>query len=90
MTLANNQLSPRPDKPREESRLHHFPVSFFAIIMGLSGLTLAWRAAGQSLFPNGYLYLGSVSTLVMCIVTIFYLAKMIRHPLAVNITRFQR
>jgi len=31
------------------SRLEHFPISFFAVIMGLAGLTLAWEKA-QSVF----------------------------------------
>jgi tellurite resistance protein len=80
MTLTNYQLS-QPDKETEEKlRLAHFPISFFATVMGLSGLTLAWKAAGQGIFPNGYLYLGALSSLVMGVVTFFYIAKIIKHP----------
>jgi tellurite resistance protein len=31
------------------SRLHHFPISWFAMIMGLAGFTLAWSAAEATL-----------------------------------------
>jgi len=33
----------------QTSRLEHFPISFFAVIMGLAGLTPAWEKA-QSVF----------------------------------------
>ncbi len=33
-------------------RLQHFPVSFFAVIMGLSGLTIAWDKAHAVLIPG--------------------------------------
>lgn len=36
-----------------ESRLAHFPVAFFAIVMGLSGLTLALRASEHALQIGG-------------------------------------
>ena len=29
------------------SRLQNFPISFFAMIMGMSGLTIAWEKAQQ-------------------------------------------
>ncbi|PWI34974.1 C4-dicarboxylate ABC transporter [Vibrio albus] len=63
-----------------EPRLVHFPISFFATVMGLSGLTLAWKAAGQGILPDGHLYLGTLSSVAMCIVTLFYIAKTIKHP----------
>jgi tellurite resistance protein len=34
------------------SRLQHFPVAFFAMIMGLSGLTIAWDKAHVVLIPG--------------------------------------
>jgi tellurite resistance protein len=67
-------------------RLAHFPVTFFATVMGLAGLSLAWgRAAvvldvpdwiGQALF---WLSLG-----VYAAVLLAYVAKLVRHPQAVR------
>ncbi|UWP90402.1 SLAC1 anion channel family protein [Aliiroseovarius crassostreae] len=68
--------------PPEFSRLAHFPVTFFAIVMGLMGLTLALHA-GAPVYP----WMGAVSSLVwlisatvMGVVTVFYLAKALRYP----------
>jgi tellurite resistance protein len=33
----------------EENKLKYMPVAFFAVVMGLSGLSVAWRKAGASL-----------------------------------------
>ena len=31
------------------TRLEHFPISFFAVVMGLAGLMIAWEKADQVL-----------------------------------------
>ena len=63
------------------SRISYFPITFFAVIMGLSGLTLAWRSAtkhsdlGFSLeIPFAIITVGLF--LAICIV---YALKLIRH-----------
>ncbi|WP_424943218.1 SLAC1 anion channel family protein [Aliiroseovarius crassostreae] len=68
--------------PQEFSRLAHYPVTFFAIIMGLMGLTLALHA-GVPAFP----WLGAASSLVwlisvavMAVVSVIYIAKALRYP----------
>ena len=33
----------------QTNRLEHLPISFFAIVMGLSGLTIAWQTAAPLL-----------------------------------------
>jgi hypothetical protein len=46
--------------PMDTSRLNHFPISWFAMIMGLSGFSIAWIRAGQILhlsFPIGFFLL---------------------------------
>ncbi len=67
------------DKP---SRLAHFPVAFFAVIMGLAGLTIAWRKA-EVVFKPAL----SVSCLVLplaigtfMLVAAVYALKLLRHP----------
>lgn len=64
-------------------KLVHFPISFFAVVMGLSGLTLAWRAAGSELLPSASFWLGLFTSLVMLAVTVLYTIKIIRYPQAV-------
>jgi len=64
-------------------KLVHFPISFFAVVMGLSGLTLAWRAAGSELLPSASFWLGLFTSLVMLAVTVLYMIKIVRYPEAV-------
>lgn len=68
--------------PQAFSRLAHFPVTFFAIVMGLMGLTLALHAGAPS-----FGWMGPVSSLVwlisatvMVVIALFYLAKALRYP----------
>ncbi|PJC88140.1 C4-dicarboxylate ABC transporter [Vibrio sp. HA2012] len=83
MSSTNNRADQHDNNSVNESRLIHFHISFFATVMGLSGLTLAWKAAGQSILPGAYLVLGGFSSLVMLIITAIYLLKAIRYPDAV-------
>lgn len=72
--------------PAERQRLQHLPVTLFAAVMGLGGLSLAWRRAtrvydaptwvAQSLFW--------LALLVFAVVTVLYVAKWVRHPAAVR------
>lgn len=64
-------------------KLVHFPISFFAVVMGLSGLTLAWRAAGSEILPTASFWLGLFTSLVMMAVSILYMVKIVRYPEAV-------
>ena len=68
------------------SRLQFFPVSFFAIIMGLSGLTLAWRKVAAVLdWPAMVSHALGLATLALFVVLLAaYLAKMLRYPQAVR------
>nr|WP_321270291.1 SLAC1 anion channel family protein [uncultured Tolumonas sp.] len=67
----------------DHNRLLHFPVSFFSVVMGLSGLSIAWKSAGQTLYPSAVLWLGLFSSLVMIIITVIYCFKVLRHTKAV-------
>ncbi len=71
--------------PETGNRLVNYPITFYAITMGLFGLTLALHAASRVLewvgpFSNIMLW---VSLAVFAIITIGYLAKMVIHPAAV-------
>ncbi len=67
-------------------RLEHFPITFFAIVMGLSGLTLALHAAEQVLgLPAVFAKIAfPVSGGVFLLLLFFYVLKLIRHPQAVR------
>lgn len=58
-------------------RLKNFPISFFAVIMGLAGATIAWQRAEILLEWPGYLstLLLWVSALVFLAISMIYIAK---------------
>ena len=68
------------------ARIAHYPVTFFAIGMGMMGLTLALRAAEHAF---GLARLASswglgLSVLLLCAVAIGYAAKAMTHPAEVK------
>ena len=75
-----------PDTAQEFSRLAHFPVTFFAVLMGLFGLALALHAAADSfaiaeIAARAVLWLGLGC---FAVISAVYLGKLIRHPAAVS------
>jgi tellurite resistance protein len=69
----------------KNSRLALFPVSFFAVVMGLAGLAIAWAKTEEifalTLHPSHYL-LGFAAT-VFAVLAVTYAAKIVRHSKAV-------
>ncbi len=64
------------------SRLKHFPVSWFAMIMGMAGFTIAWISAERILdlpFTVSPI-LQAVTVLLFVLLTVLYAAKLIRYP----------
>ncbi len=63
------------------SRLMHFPVSWFAVIMGLAGLTLAWARAEQTfaLAVSVSPWLLGVSLAVFLLLAALYSIKVLRY-----------
>jgi tellurite resistance protein len=75
-----------PDPAQDFSRLAHFPVTFFAVLMGLFGLALALHAAADSfvmaeMAARAVLWFGLVCFVAISAV---YLRKLLRHPAAVS------
>ncbi|MGA8056376.1 MAG: SLAC1 anion channel family protein [Burkholderiales bacterium] len=71
-----------PILPREESRLRHFPVAFFAIVMGLAGLTIAWKRA-EVVFHAPFAVscaMELVTVLAFIFIAVAYLLKLVSHP----------
>ncbi|MBK5950737.1 SLAC1 anion channel family protein [Rhodobium orientis] len=73
------------DAVNSGARLIHFPVSFFAVVMGLSGLTLAVERMEATLgVPHVWsLAFVVVSVAAFIIIGAFYLTKLLRHRAAV-------
>ena len=75
-----------PEDTTRGARLSHFPVTFFATVMGLAGLALAWlRAAPVLGTPQ---VIGEVlfwaALVVYGVVLVAYLVKAVRYPAAVR------
>ena len=68
-----------------EARLPNLPISFFAMVMGLCGLTIAWEKAqhvfGTDLQINPWL--AGTSAIVFVVLALLYLAKLLLHTSAV-------
>lgn len=67
------------------SRLEHFPISFFAMVMGLAGLSIAWEKAQSSLNLPFQIDSAIVpfTGLVFILLLGLYGLKLLRHPGAV-------
>lgn len=83
MTIA--PTDPALKVPHQADRLEEFPISFFALVMGLSGTTLATRAAEHALDAGPDVSTGLMwfTLAVMAVVSLVYLAKIALHPQAV-------
>ena len=69
----------------QEPRLKHFPVAFFAMVMGMSGLTLAWEKSHSVLqmpaFVSKALLLFTICLFI--VLACLFLVKILRYPSAV-------
>lgn len=63
-------------------RLKNFPISFFAVVMGLTGATIAWHRAEALLgWTSGFsIFLLGVSELIFIGILAAYALKALRHP----------
>ncbi len=77
--MSDNSATSTPPK------LLHFPVAFFAMIMGTLGLTLAWQKSAHVLLIPSIIsqVLLTFSAVVFACIVITYLLKIIRHSTAV-------
>jgi tellurite resistance protein len=75
-----------PDESQAGPRLAHFPVTFFATIMGVAGLSLAWTRAVTALdapeWPGKAIFW--ISLALYAAVLAAYAAKIVRHRAAVR------
>ncbi len=73
-------------QPVRESRLEHMPISYFASVMGLAGLTLALHALETYQGWGGVASLAAlvVTIAAFAVVAVFYGLKALRYPGAVS------
>jgi tellurite resistance protein len=71
-----------PTLPSEASRLRHFPIASFAIVMGLAGLAIAWTRAEAALHAPAAIgdALAWLTALAFIVIAIAYIAKLASHP----------
>jgi tellurite resistance protein len=69
----------------DHNRLEHFPIPFFAMVMGLAGLSIAWRKAQHVLEiqPSVDSLAGLLATIAFLALSALYAAKLFRYPEAV-------
>jgi len=66
----------------QTSRLKNFPISWFALIMGMSGFTIAWNRA-EHIFDTGICLssvLLGITTILFVALTLIYAAKAFKYP----------
>ena len=70
----------------EPDRLENFPVTFFAVMMGLLGLALSMTAAEKAAGSSGDVsqFILGAAVAVFAVLTFFYVLKLVRHPGAVR------
>jgi len=63
------------------TRLENFPISFFAMVMGLSGLTIAWEKAQHVFHADLHInpWLAGITTDVFLLLAATYGAKVVRY-----------
>lgn len=80
MTVRHDTVGTAPT-----GRLQHFPVSFFATVMGIAGLALAWHKAHAVLGAPALVgeALAWLATATFAVLVLLYALKSLRHPGAV-------
>ncbi|WP_029057042.1 SLAC1 anion channel family protein [Stappia stellulata] len=73
--------APTADHSAATSRLAHFPVTFFAVVMGLAGLALATRRVELFLGAGSFASTGLIgaTALVFCAISVLFVLKGLRH-----------
>ena len=66
----------------KESRLENFPISFFSIVMGLSGITIAWTKALHVYEMHSSLHtiLAGIAAATFLLLLMIYGTKVARYP----------
>ena len=84
--IIDTTFPPRPIRHRGAASLQHLPVNLFAAVMGISGLSLAWRQAARQFgaSPRVGEAIGGLAVAIFVLLCVAYAAKAVRHPQAVR------
>lgn len=77
--------SPQPKASGKSISIRHLPVNLFASVMGIAGLSIAWRQASHEFGVSPLMseVAGILALIVFIVLGAGYLAKAIKHPDAV-------
>ncbi len=69
-----------------DNRLENFPVSFFAMVMGMAGITIAWQKCATLLHFGGSVYalLVPFTLAIFAVLSVLYGFKLLRYRKAVS------
>jgi len=72
----------QPDQAGKIGSIQYLPVNLFGSVMGISGLSLAWRLSYQLFHTSPVIadLIGAIAILVFVLLTIGYLVKWARYP----------
>ena len=80
----NNESNPQILHEKPSSFLMHFPIMFFASIMGLGGVSLvifkSINVFNLAQLKPLYYALAFFTLFILCVIVLFYLAKIIKYP----------
>ncbi|WP_041961943.1 SLAC1 anion channel family protein [Sulfurospirillum cavolei] len=70
----------------EHNRIKFFPIMMYAIVMGMSGLTMMYQKAALWLSMSAWIgtVLMGISTLLFCVITLIYALKYLKYAPAVQ------
>ena len=70
----------------EQNRIKFFPIMMYAIVMGMSGLTIMYQKAALWLSMSAWIgtVLMGISTLLFCVITLIYVIKYLKYAPAVQ------
>lgn len=70
----------------EQNRIKFFPIMMYAIVMGMSGLTIMYQKAALWLSMSAWIgtVLIGISTLLFCVITLIYALKYLKYAPAVQ------
>lgn len=77
--------SPSLQSVRNQASIKNLPVSLFGSVMGIAGLSIAWRIASHEFGANPLIsdIVGTIAVIVFLVLSFGYLVKGARHPAAV-------
>lgn len=77
--------SPSSQSLQKKASVRNLPVSLFASVMGIAGLSIAWRLASHEFGVSSLLSdaAGTVAVIVFLVLSAGYIVKAVKHPDAV-------